>query len=109
VALRGAHKTWPIVLMSHRPEGALDNAKAGVDLQLSGHTHGGMIAGLNHLGKFANQGYVSGMYDVGGMRLYVSNGTALWMGFPIRLGVPAEITEFTLRVAVATRRGVDGE
>jgi len=109
VALRGAPKTWPIVLMSHRPEGALDNAKAGVDLQLSGHTHGGMIAGLNHLGKFANQGYVSGMYDVGGMRLYVSNGTALWMGFPIRLGVPAEITEFTLRVAVATRRGVDGE
>ncbi len=109
VALHGAPKTWPIVLMSHRPEGAQDNAKAGVDLQLSGHTHGGMIAGLTHLGRFANQGFVSGMYEVGDMRLYVSNGTALWMGFPIRLGVPAEITEFTLRVAVATGRGLDVE
>ncbi|OZI53960.1 metallophosphoesterase [Bordetella genomosp. 5] len=98
-AMRGAPTTWPVILMSHRPEGANESARAGVDLQLSGHTHGGMIVGLNQIGKYANQGFVSGMYEVGPMKLYVSNGIALWMGFPIRLGVPAEITEFTLRAA----------
>jgi len=98
-AMRGAPTNWPVILMSHRPEGANESARTGVDLQLSGHTHGGMIVGLNQIGKYANQGFVSGMYEVGPMKLYVSNGTALWMGFPIRLGVPAEITEFTLRAA----------
>lgn len=103
VALRGASEKWPIVLMSHRPEGAREYSKAGVTLQLSGHTHGGMMVGLNQLGKFANQGFTSGLYDIDAMKLYVSNGTALWMGFPIRLGVPSEITLFTLRAAARKR------
>ncbi|EPM82368.1 metallophosphoesterase, partial [Pseudomonas syringae pv. actinidiae ICMP 18804] len=76
---------------------APDSAAAGVGLQLSGHTHGGMIKGLDLVVRSANQGFVSGSYDIGNMRLYVSNGTGLWNGFPVRLGVPAEITEITLR------------
>ncbi|NVL43670.1 hypothetical protein F2S74_17200, partial [Pseudomonas syringae pv. actinidiae] len=68
-----------------------------VGLQLSGHTHGGMIKGLDLVVRSANQGFVSGSYDIGNMRLYVSNGTGLWNGFPVRLGVPSEITEITLR------------
>jgi predicted MPP superfamily phosphohydrolase len=67
-----------------------------MDLQLSGHTHGGMVRGLDQIVRLANGGYVSGRYDVGGMQLYVSNGTGLWKGFPLRLGVPAEITELVL-------------
>ena len=68
----------------------------GVDIQLSGHTHGGMIAGLDRLVARANGGFVSGLYDVQGMQLYVNNGTALWPGFAMRLGKPSELTRITL-------------
>ena len=87
----------PIVLLSHQPIGVADNARMGIDVQLSGHTHGGMIRGVDQVVKRANGGYVSGAYRIEGMQLYVSNGTGLWNGFPIRLGVPAEITEFVLK------------
>jgi hypothetical protein len=40
-----------------------------------------MILGLDRVVAQANGGFVSGAYDVGGMTLYVSNGTALWPGF----------------------------
>lgn len=95
-AISGIPESTPIVLLKHRPESARASAKAGASLQLSGHTHGGMILGLNQIARYANDGYISGMYQVGSMTLYVSNGTALWNGFPIRLGVPPEITELTL-------------
>nr|WP_245362825.1 metallophosphoesterase [Pseudomonas sp. BP8] len=95
-AITGIPERTPIVLLKHRPQSARESAEAGVSLQLSGHTHGGMILGLNHIARYANDGYISGMYQVGSMTLYVSNGTALWNGFPIRLGIPPEITELTL-------------
>jgi len=98
-ALSGAPKDVPTILLKHRPQGASESAAAGVGLQLSGHTHGGMITGLDLVAGYANQGFISGNYDVGKMKLYVSNGTALWNGFPIRLGVPAEITEIVLRAS----------
>ncbi|RMP65725.1 hypothetical protein ALQ18_00192 [Pseudomonas marginalis pv. marginalis] len=100
-ALAGAPADAPTILMKHRPAGAADSAAAGVGLQLSGHTHGGMISGLDRVVGYANQGFVSGRYALGKMTLYVSNGTGLWNGFPIRLGVPAEITEIVLRAAPA--------
>lgn len=56
-----------------------------------------MIVGLNRLVARGNAGFVSGRYEVGGMTLYVSNGTGLWPGFALRLGVPSEITRVTLR------------
>lgn len=96
-ALAGAPQNAPTILLKHRPVGASNSAAAGVDLQLSGHTHGGMISGLSLVAGYANQGFISGGYDVGKMKLYVSNGTALWNGFPIRLGVSPEITEIVLR------------
>lgn len=96
-AVSGIPRATPIVLLKHRPENARNSAAAGVAVQLSGHTHGGMILGLDQIARFANDGFISGMYRVGAMTLYVSNGTALWNGFPIRLGVPPEITELTLR------------
>ena len=98
-ALLDAPAGAPVVLLSHQPIGVAANAQGGIDLQLSGHTHGGMIRGADQVVKRANGGYVSGAYRIGGMQLYVSNGTGLWNGFPIRLGVPAEITEFVLRRA----------
>lgn len=96
-ALKDAPKNHPVILLAHRPIDAIANAAAGVSLQLSGHTHGGQILGFHKLVQRANQGFVSGLYKVDDMQLYVSNGTGLWAGLPIRLGRPSEITEITLR------------
>ncbi|HFF6188255.1 metallophosphoesterase [Stenotrophomonas maltophilia] len=98
-ALAGADPSAPVILLDHRPRNAREAAARGVKLQLSGHTHGGQIFGMDQLVKRANGGYVSGRYDVDGMTLYVGNGAGLWAGFPARIGVPSEITLITLRRA----------
>ncbi len=97
VALRGAPADAPIVLLDHQPRQARAAAARGIALQLSGHTHGGMILGLDRLVARGNAGFVSGRYALGDMTLYVSNGTGLWPGFALRIGVPSEITRITLR------------
>ncbi|UZK65837.1 metallophosphoesterase [Sphingomonas sp. M1-B02] len=102
VALAGAPGGVPIVLLDHQPRNAAKAAARGVALQLSGHTHGGMVIGLDRLVARGNGGFVSGRYAVGGMTLYVSNGTALWPGFALRLGRPSELTRITLRASRAT-------
>ena len=95
--LADAPEGAPVVLLSHQPRHARDYAKYGISLQLSGHTHGGMIAGLPVLlVKIVNRGFVSGKYMVDGMTLYVSNGAGLWNGFLFRLDVPPEISEIIL-------------
>jgi hypothetical protein len=92
----------PIILLDHQPSDARHAAELGVALQLSGHTHGGLILGIDRLAARANAGFVSGRYDVDGMTLYVNNGTALWPGFALRLGRPPELTRITLRRVSAT-------
>ncbi|MBS0381958.1 MAG: metallophosphoesterase [Proteobacteria bacterium] len=87
----------PVILLSHHPGNAIASARAGVALELAGHTHGGQIRGPDLLTKWANRGFVSGLYRVGAMQLYVSNGTGLWNGLALRLGRPSEITRITLR------------
>lgn len=96
LALKNAPHDSPIILLKHQPINAEIAGQNGTDLQLSGHTHGGMIWGFNQMARYANQGLISGLYQLSSMYVYVSNGTALWNGFPIRLGVPSEITEITL-------------
>ncbi|GJE19427.1 metallophosphoesterase [Methylobacterium marchantiae] len=102
-ALAGAPPDAPIVLLDHQPKDAAKAAAKGVALQLSGHTHGGMIVGLDRLVARANGGFVSGAYAVGGMTLYVNNGTGLWPGFALRLGPPSELTRITLRAGALRR------
>lgn len=97
--LEGAPKGAPVILLDHQPSDARSAAALGVALQLSGHTHGGLILGIDRLAARANAGFVSGRYDVDGMTLYVNNGTALWPGFALRLGRPSELTRITLRAA----------
>ncbi len=96
-ALEGVPQGAPVILLDHQPRGARRAAEAGVDLQLSGHTHGGMILGMHRIVARFNDGFVSGLYRVGKMQLYVNNGTALWNGFALRIGVPSELTVITLR------------
>lgn len=98
-ALAGVSADASIILLEHRPGNAQGNRQAGVDLQLSGHTHGGHVLGLHWLVARFNNGFVSGLYLLDGMKLYVGNGAGLWPGFAIRLGKPAEITEITLRTS----------
>lgn len=102
-ALAGAPAGAPVVLLDHQPANAARSAARGVALQMSGHTHGGMIRGLDRLVARGNAGFVSGAYRVGGMLLYVSNGTALWPGFALRLGRPSELTRITLRTPSSHR------
>lgn len=95
-ALAGIPENTFVILVSHRPGTADEAAKAGVSLQLSGHTHGGMIAGIDRLVARFNGGFVSGLYAVDGLKLYVSNGSGIWNGFPVRIGRNAEITHLRL-------------
>ncbi len=107
-ALSGAPPAAYRVLLAHQPRVANEAATKGVDLQLSGHTHGGMMPGINQIVAMFNGGYVSGLYDMpGGMKLYVSNGTGIWNGFPVRIGIPAEITLITLKKAKEAEKSTD--
>lgn len=96
-ALKDVPINAPIILMDHQPRKAKENSQTGADLQISGHTHGGQIIGIHLLTQWANAGYVSGLYQVGNMQLYVSNCAGLWPGLPLRLGRPSEITQIILR------------
>lgn len=96
-ALHGAPADAVRIMLAHRPRLVGKSAEENVDLQLSGHTHGGQLIGANRLVERFNDGFLSGLYHVGRTVLYVSPGTGLWEGFPLRLFVPAEITEITLR------------
>lgn len=96
-ALAGVPADRPVVLLAHEPVFADTAAKdKRVSLQLSGHTHGGLFPGLAAVVAHYNGGYVKGLYRVGSMSLYVSPGTSLWSGMPVRLFCPAEITLITL-------------
>src|SRR4029453_8390396 len=55
----------PVILLDHQPMFATQSAKAGVALQLSGHTHGGMVVGLDRLVARANNGFAPGLSKVG--------------------------------------------
>lgn len=88
------------LLLEHRPENARRHANEhGVDLQLSGHTHGGVMPGLAQLVALMNGGFVRGLYSTSDRNqyLYVSSGTGQWAGFPIRFFNDPEITLITLR------------
>ena len=65
--------------------------------RISGHTHGGSMLCIKWLISNYNGGWVGGLYNVNGMKLYVSPGTGLWAGFSCRLGVPSEITRIVRR------------
>lgn len=108
-ALAGAPANAPVILLEHRPGNARENAAAGVALQLAGHTHGGHITGMDRIVARFNNGFVSGLYDLAGMPLYVSKGAGLWNGFPVRIGVPSEITRITLRSPVAHGGAANGQ
>ena len=94
-ALAGRDPERALVLLAHDPSTFKRASQMGVDLQLSGHTHGGQIWPFVYLVRLVTP-FVSGLYQRNGAQLYVSRGTGFW-GPPMRLGAPAEITEHVLR------------
>jgi predicted MPP superfamily phosphohydrolase len=85
-----------VVMLAHQPIQAHDAAALGVDLQLSGHTHGGQLAPFNLVVRASGQPIVSGLGEVDGMPVYVTNGAGFW-GPPVRVGAPPDITLVELR------------
>jgi len=94
------------LLLAHHPH-AFDHAPDyGVDLTLSGHTHGGQVKWPNGRRKKLANGfglgnlsfrYPHGLYERNGSHLYVTSGIGSW--FPLRLNCPAEVVQLTLRSA----------
>ncbi|MGC4744885.1 metallophosphoesterase [Micromonospora sp. DT201] len=87
----------PVVLLAHQPLAAVEAARYGVDLQLSGHTHGGQMVPFN-LAVRLEQPVVSGLGEVDGTKVYVTNGAGFW-GPPVRVGAEPQISLVELRSA----------
>ncbi|MFB9234588.1 metallophosphoesterase [Plantactinospora siamensis] len=85
----------PVVLLAHQPVAVHEAAKHGVDLQLSGHTHGGQVWPFDYVVRL-QQPVVSGHATIDGTQLYVTNGAGFW-GPPVRVGAPPQVTLVELR------------
>jgi uncharacterized protein len=94
-ALRGApQNAGAKILLAHQPSSAPAAEKAGFDVQISGHTHGGQFWPWNLFVGFF-QPFTGGLHRLKNLWVYVSRGTGYW-GPPNRFGVPSEITRIRL-------------
>ncbi|WLQ50484.1 metallophosphoesterase [Streptomyces poriferorum] len=97
-ALGDRDRTRAAVLMAHQPVVIDEAVEHGVDLQLSGHTHGGQLWPGNYIAELSNP-TVAGLERYGDTQLYVTRGAGAW-GPPVRVGAPSDITV----VELASRR-----
>jgi predicted MPP superfamily phosphohydrolase len=96
-ALQGRDPSRAVVLLAHQPKAVRDARRADVDLQISGHVHGGQLVPFNWL-VLLDQPFVSGLHQVDRTWVYVSAGTGYW-GPPMRVGSRAEVTRIELVAA----------
>ncbi|RYE93173.1 MAG: metallophosphoesterase [Myxococcales bacterium] len=96
-ALAGRDPATPCVLLAHQPRSVFEAGRLGVDLQLSGHTHGGQIVPWNLFVRL-QQPFIAGLDRHLDTWVYTSRGTGFW-GPPMRVGIPGEIAEITLATA----------
>lgn len=94
LAFEGAPQGAPRILLAHQPRTAYQAGGLGIDLQLSGHTHGGQFFPWKHFVRL-QQPALAGMADIGGVRVYTHRGTGFW-GPPLRILAPPEIAELRL-------------
>ncbi|GAB2939361.1 metallophosphoesterase [Micromonospora polyrhachis] len=96
-ALGDRDTSRPVVLLAHQPIQVHEAAKHGVDLQLSGHTHGGQMVPFNLLVGL-QQPVTAGHATIDDTQVYVTNGAGFW-GPPVRVGAPPQVTLVELRSA----------
>ncbi|GAB1820047.1 metallophosphoesterase [Herbidospora sp. RD11066] len=89
-ALNGRPVEVPTVLLAHQPVVGVEAAEWGVELQLSGHTHGGQMVPFDRIVPL-QQPVVRGLDKIGDMQIYVTRGAGFW-GPPVRVGAPPEVT-----------------
>ncbi len=94
-ALSGVAAAGPTVLLAHQPIQVAEAAKRGVDLQLSGHTHGGQLWPFHYVVN-AVQPSLAGLSAVNDTQLYVTRGAGFW-GPPVRVGARPDITVIGLQ------------
>ena len=87
----GYESDKPSILLYHEPKDLEAAREAGIDLQLSGHTHGGQMFPFNLVAKILYRGFSGGLYHLKNFSLSVSFGVGTW-GPPLRLGSRSEIT-----------------
>ena len=99
-ALSSVKNEQPKILLCHKPYYFSNAKNLGIDLTLSGHTHGGQIVfgkvdGISiSLATFASK-YIAGLYTLGKSQLYVNKGIGS-VGIPFRINCPPELTVITL-------------
>ena len=98
-ALGDRDPSRPVVLLAHQPDVIVPAQDFGIDLQLSGHTHGGQMWPL-HIASGLRSVQLDGLERWGEAWLYVTNGAGT-NGPPLRLGADAEIAVVTLRAGRA--------
>jgi predicted MPP superfamily phosphohydrolase len=99
-AVEGLKPGTPNVLLCHKPYYLEEASEWGVDLMVSGHTHGGQIVLARVFGTVITpaaliSGYVEGLYRLDRTQLYVTRGIGT-VGLPVRINCPPEITILTL-------------
>jgi hypothetical protein len=94
-ALAGRDETVPVVVLAHQPAQVAQAVAAGVDLQLSGHTHGAQMWPFEYLIAL-DQPLLAGLGQFGDTQLFVTPGTGYW-GPSVRLGSRPEISVIELR------------
>ncbi|MDY7226464.1 metallophosphoesterase [Hyalangium rubrum] len=93
-ALMGRDPDRASVLLAHQPANFKVAAERGVDVQLSGHTHGGQLFPMTLFIGLSWE-HSAGLYQHGGSHLYVSRGCGFW-GPPMRVGSPPELLKLVL-------------
>lgn len=103
-ALNSASDKEYKILLSHTPTLVNYLQDQKVDLQISGHTHGGQIFPFHLFSWMLNGGYLAGLYDLPNSKLYVSRGSGQW-GPQIRLLAPSEIS--VIKIVPQSQEGAD--
>ncbi|WNG38433.1 metallophosphoesterase [Archangium violaceum] len=94
LALAGRDPDRASVLLAHQPANYVVAAQRGVDLQISGHTHGGQLVPMTLFIGLAWD-HSAGLYRHGDSHIFVSRGCGFW-GPPMRVGSPPEIVKLVL-------------
>jgi len=95
-SLRKDFFNQPNILLYHSPVFINQFKEAGINLQLSGHTHGGQIFPMNLIAKFIYKGYSYGFHQIGDYALYATSGAGTW-GPTMRIGTHSEIVVITIK------------